>query len=208
MRHRIEPLQEKTHEQDTNPDPDGGNQPVAKLADAAIVVIDAQNEVRERQAAAPGVDAVEGDHIAARARAPPVHPSCMSMSARRRLFDPDASGGQIAAKVAPFAGEAVIDKRLPNAFAGTDLNDRLAATQRKNLVVVGFMTHLCVSSTVRAALDHGYACTVVAGATGTRDLPAASGESVIPAQVIHEATLASLADRFAVVVQTAADLPD
>ena len=146
--------------------------------------------------------------VAARARAPPVHPSCMSMSARRRLFDPDASGGQIAAKVAPFAGEAVIDKRLPNAFAGTDLNDRLAATQRKNLVVVGFMTHLCVSSTVRAALDHGYACTVVAGATGTRDLPAASGESVIPAQVIHEATLASLADRFAVVVQTAADLPD
>lgn len=189
----------------------GFNLAPCTLADAAIVVIDAQNEYVNGKLPLPDVDAGlrEIERLLARARAagtPILH--IRHVGRAGGLFDPDASGGQIAAKVAPLAGEAVIDKRLPNAFAGTDLNDRLAATQRKNLVVVGFMTHLCVSSTVRAALDHGYACTVVAGATGTRDLPAASGESVIPAQVIHEATLASLADRFAVVVQTAADLPD
>ena len=189
----------------------GINSAPCRLADAAIVVIDAQNEYVNGKLPLPGVDAGlrEIERLLVRARAagtPILH--IRHVGRAGGLFDPDASGGQIAAKVAPLAGEAVIDKRLPNAFAGTDLNDRLAATQRKNLVVVGFMTHLCVSSTVRAALDHGYACTVVAGATGTRDLPAASGESVIPAQAIHEATLASLADRFAVVVQTAADLPD
>lgn len=189
----------------------GINPPPCRLADAAIVVIDAQNEYVNGKLPLPDVDAGlrEIERLLARARAagtPILH--IRHVGRAGGLFDPDASGGQIAAKVAPLAGEAVIDKRLPNAFAGTDLNDRLAATRRKNLVVVGFMTHLCVSSTVRAALDNGYACTVVAGATGTRDLPAASGESVIPAQVIHEATLASLADRFAVVVATVADLPD
>lgn len=189
----------------------GINPAPCRLADAAVVVIDAQNEYVNGKLALAGVDAGlrEIERLLARARAagtPILH--IRHVGRAGGLFDPDASGGQIAARAAPLAGEAVIDKRLPNAFAGTDLNDRLAATQRKNLVVVGFMTHLCVSSTVRAALDHGYACTVVAGAAGTRDLPAASGESVIPAQVIHEATLASLADRFAVVVQTAADLPD
>jgi len=189
----------------------GINPSPCRLADAAIVVIDAQNEYVNGKLALTGVDAKlkEIETLLARGRAagtPILH--IRHVGRAGGLFDPDASGGQIAAKVAPLAGEAVIDKRLPNAFAGTDLNDRLAATQRKNLVVVGFMTHLCVSSTVRAALDHGYACTVVAGATGTRDLPAAAGESVIPAQVIHEATLASLADRFAVIVPTVGDLPD
>lgn len=189
----------------------GINPALPRLADAAIVVIDAQNEYVNGKLALPDVDVrlKEIETLLARGRAagtPVLHVKHVGRPGG--LFDPDASGGQIAASVSPLAGEAVIEKRLPNTFAGTDLDARLVSARRKNLVVAGFMTHLCVSSTVRAALDHGYACTIVAGATGTRDLPAASGESVIPAQVIHEATLASLADRFAVVVRTAADLPD
>ena len=37
----------------------------------------------------------------------------------------------------------------------------------KDVVYAGFMTHMCVNSTTRASFNHGYANTVVAGATAT-----------------------------------------
>lgn len=77
----------------------------------------------------------------------------------------------------------------------------------KNEFVVGYMTHMCVSSTVRAALDRGYRTTVVANATATRDLPDGSGGAV-SAQDVQRASLAALADRFAAVVKTAKELPE
>ncbi len=78
--------------------------------------------------------------------------------------------------------------------------------RRKHLVVAGFMTHMCASSTVRAALDLGYRCTVVAGACTTRDLPDGCG-GVVAAAEVHRAELAALADRFATVVPDTAALP-
>jgi nicotinamidase-related amidase len=69
------------------------------------------------------------------------------------------------------------------------------------------MTHMCVSSTVRAALDRGYHTTVVAKATATRDLPDTDG-GIIPAQILQRASLAALADRFAAIVQGASDIPE
>lgn len=68
------------------------------------------------------------------------------------------------------------------------------------------MTHMCVSSTARAALDLGYATTVAADAAATRDLPNPAG-GVIKADVLHQASLAALADRFAVVA-TVDTIPD
>jgi len=121
------------------------------------------------------------------------------------LFDPEGPKSTIAPEVAPSAGEAIIPKGLPNAFAKTTLHDAIRASGRTELVVVGFMTHLCVSASVRAALDLGYRTTVVAGATATRDLPDPLGPAgaVQPAESVHRATLAALADRFAVVVRDA-----
>jgi hypothetical protein len=72
-------------------------------------------------------------------------------------------------------------------------------------VVGGFMTHMCVSSTVRAALDLGYGCTVVGNACATRDLLDCQGE-VVSAAELHRAELAALGDRFAVVINVVADL--
>jgi nicotinamidase-related amidase len=65
---------------------------------------------------------------------------------------------------------------------------------------------MCVSTTTRAALDLGYRSTVVASATATRDLPHPTGNGVVPARNIHEAALAALADRFAVIVPDTAML--
>ncbi|MEI7610007.1 MAG: cysteine hydrolase family protein, partial [Rhodospirillaceae bacterium] len=116
------------------------------------------------------------------------------------LFDPAGPGAVIIPELAPLAGETVVSKGLPNAFAGTDLHRQLQVTGRSELIVAGFATHMCVSATVRAALDLGYRTTVVAGAVATRDLPDPLG-GIVAAATLHRAELAALADRFAVVVR-------
>ncbi|MBN9068348.1 MAG: isochorismatase family protein, partial [Rhizobiales bacterium] len=115
-------------------------------------------------------------------------------------FDPATRAFAIADEAAPRPGEAIVEKPLPNSFAGTTLNDTLASMGVKRLVLAGFMTHMCVSSTARAALDLGYQTTVAADACATRDLPAAGGD--ISAADLHRAELAALADRFSIVCDT------
>ena len=94
-----------------------------------------------------------------------------------------------------------------NAFAGTELQTILERHGRRNLLVIGFMTHNCVSSTVRAARERGYACTVLAPATATRDLPDGHG-GTLPAAVLQAACLAGLADTMAHVAWDPAEIAD
>jgi len=120
-------------------------------------------------------------------------------------FDPEAERGAICDTVDPSAGETRVAKTLPNAFADTDLQTVLEESGRKNLVVGGFMTHLCISATVRTTLDHGYTTTLVGAACATRDLPDGAG-GVVKAADLHRAELAALSDRFCGVVADAASL--
>ncbi len=179
------------------------------LSDSALVLIDCQMEYVSGAVPLPGVaDALaEAGRVLARARAadaPIVH--VVHQGQAGSVFDLDGAGGQIAAQVASAAGEAVIRKELPNAFAATGLHDKLQELGAKNLIFVGFMTHMCVSASVRAALDLGYRSTIVGAAAATRDLPTPSG-GVIDAASLHEASLAALSDRFAIIVETADQLP-
>jgi nicotinamidase-related amidase len=115
-------------------------------------------------------------------------------------FDRTGERGQIVAPLSPVAGEAVIEKGLPNALAGTELQAQLTATGRKNVIFGGFMTDMRVSSTTRIALDVGFRAIIEASACGTRDLPDGQG-GVIPAATIHEVALAELSDRFAIITR-------
>ena len=123
-------------------------------------------------------------------------------------YDVSAPIGKIAAIVAPHAEEPVLTKNVPSSFTGTDLHERLQKLECKELILAGFMTHMCVSSTARAAFELGYRCTVVGGATATRALPAAgTGDSdVVDAKTLKASSLAEIADMFAVVVDTIDDL--
>ena len=116
------------------------------------------------------------------------------------LFDRDAERGRIVDELTPLAGEAVIEKALPNAFAGTGLANLITETGRKDVIVVGFMTHMCVSSTARAALDLGFRVTIDAEACATRDLPDGRGGR-IDAATLNEVALVELSDRFAVIAR-------
>lgn len=110
-------------------------------------------------------------------------------------------------EVRPIEGEPYIVKGLPNAFANTDLDVRLRRLGRPEVIFVGAQTHMCVSATVRAALDLGWRSTMVADACATRNLPASDG-SVLSAVEVQRTALAELADAFAIVVDLDAALEE
>jgi nicotinamidase-related amidase len=173
----------------------------APLAQSTLVIIDAQNEYLDGKLALPGIaPAIDAlGRLLAKARAAGAGVVHVQHKGRAGgFFDIDAHGGAIIDQVRPAGTESVVTKPLPNAFAGTDLDAKLKQLGRTQLVIAGFMTHMCVSSTARAALDLGYKTTVTADAAATRDLPDPMG-GVIAAEAMHRAALAELADRFAIV---------
>lgn len=181
----------------------------AKLSEAVLVMIDLQNEYLTGALPLNGVeDAVaEAARLLARARredTPVIHIAHAGRPGG--AFDRSQDRGQIIGVVAPLEGETVIEKPRPNAFSSTILQERLEAFGKQEVILAGFMTHMCVSSTARAALDLGYRTTIVTGATATRDLPGPDGTTV-EAPALQIASLAALADRFAILAPTTDALP-
>ncbi len=173
----------------------------SRLGASVLVLIDIQNEYFDGPVKLTGVEAALGVAAGLLARARALGAPVVHVRQRGRAggaFDAEAPRGQIHASAAPLPSEAVVDKGLPNSFAGTGLAEALEALGPRPLVVAGFMTHMCVSATVRAALDRGLVSTVAMDATATRDLPDPTG-GVLPADTVHRAALAAIADRFAVV---------
>ena len=182
----------------------------ATMANGVLVIIDAQREYTDGLLPLSGVaTAVEALAVllgkARKAGAPIVHVRHKG-SPTGKAFNPTLSGFEIVRQLAPRDGEMIVDKGLPNAFAGTELANHLKASGRKNLIVGGFMTHMCVSATVRSATDHGFMSTVAADTVATRDLPDATGGATVAADAINRITLAALSDRFAWVVPNAAQI--
>jgi nicotinamidase-related amidase len=178
----------------------------ATMADGVLLIIDAQREYTDGllplTGVGPAVDALAVLLQKARAAgAPVIH---VRHQSKGRAFNPSSTGYEIVKPLTPRDGEVVIDKGLPNAFTGTELARHLAATGRKNLIVGGFMTHMCVSATVRSATDHAFMSTIAADTVATRDLPDVAGGATVDAASINRITLAALSDRFAWIVPTAA----
>ncbi|MFJ6940061.1 isochorismatase family protein [Streptomyces sp. NPDC101132] len=179
----------------------------ARLAESVLVMVDFQNTYREGVMALEGAEEAlaEAARLLERARAagaPVVH--VVNDGGPGTPYDIRARIGAISDEVAPRAGEAVVVKQLPDSFQGTDLEKVLeglgfAAGSGKDLVLAGFMTHMCVLFTAQGAFNLGYRPTVVAGATATRSLPGADG-GVVPAEVLRAGALATVADLFGVVV--------
>lgn len=180
----------------------------APLSRSALIMIDCQNTYRAGIMKLAGVEEAlqRAAQLLARARSlhiPIVH--IMHDAGPGSPYDIRAEIGRIADPVAPAPGEQVIVKNYPNSFMATDLDARLKASGATDLILAGFMTHMCVNSTARGAFNLGYRPTVVASATATRDLPSISGH-VVSAQTLHEASLAGMADLFAIVVPDVANL--
>lgn len=173
----------------------------AALADSTLILIDCQNTYTRGPMELEGVQAAldEAATLLERARTagiPVIH--IQHSDGPGSLYDIEGESGAIVAQVAPRGDEPVVVKSYPNSFVQTDLDERLKAVGASNLVLAGFMTHMCVNSTARGAFNLGYAPTVVAAATATRELPGVDGP--VPAAALQSASLAALSDLFAIVV--------
>jgi nicotinamidase-related amidase len=80
----------------------------------------------------------------------------------------------------PLEQEIVIDKPGYSAFTHTGLQQALAKRGIETLILTGVTTEVCVSSTLRAAIDFGYRCITVSDACASSDL------------VLHKASLAMI----------------
>lgn len=176
----------------------------ASVSHSALVLIDCQNTYREGIMQLEGVEPalVECQSLLNRYRnagRPVIH--IQHDAGPGTPYDVRDSIGAIADLVAPREGEPVVVKNYPSSFEKTNLDELLKGYGVEELALVGFMTHVCVNSTARAAFNHGYRATVIGNATATRSLPNPSGGAV-SAKDLHEASLAALNDIFAVVVPT------
>ncbi|MEV6553222.1 isochorismatase family protein [Streptomyces sp. NPDC051597] len=185
-----------------------------RLSESVLVMIDFQNTYRSGVMALDGADeaVAAGARLLARARAagtPVVH--VINDGGAGTPYDIRAHIGAISDEVAPLDGEPVVVKRFPNSFHATELEKTLtglgaAPGSGRDLVLAGFMTHMCVNHTAQGAFNLGYRPTVVADATATRPLTTPDG-TVLPAATLHTAALTAITDLFGVVVPTVEALP-
>lgn len=183
----------------------------SKISDSALIIIDAQNTYAEGAMKLDGIHAalLECRQLLDRFRAagrPIVH--IRHDAGPGSPYDVSSRSGQIIDSVAPIGNEPVITKKYPNSFVNTELDELLKHANTTQLIIAGFMSHMCVNSTARSAFSLGYRPTVVASATATRALPSKISGGVVAAEHVHEAALAALSDLPAVVVRSVADVPD
>ena len=175
----------------------------ANLSNASLLIIDAQNEYLSGPRALAGMEAATANialllEAARKAKRPVVH--VRHLGTVGGMFDPQGPRGEFIAGLEPTGDEVIIEKRMPNAFNDTGLQSALEKLGPLDLIVCGFMSHSSVSTTVRAAKDYGFRCTLVEDACATRDLPTANG--VISAADVQRTEMAIMNDNFATLAQT------
>jgi nicotinamidase-related amidase len=116
---------------------------------------------------------------------------------------PGHPGNDFKEEVTPLEGELVIRKKVNSAFIGTDLKERLDAQGITTVVLAGLVTQHCVSTTARMAGNYGYRTFVVADASAAFRSRGLAGED-IPAEIVHQVSLATINNEFATVLTTAA----
>lgn len=122
------------------------------------------------------------------------------------FFLPGTEGEHIRSEIAPREGESVVVKHAPDSFYRTNLAELIHVRGIDSLLVCGMMTHMCVDTTVRAAMTYGLPVTLMSDGCATRDLE--YGGKLLPAMDIQEAFLAAMNGIFATVLTSEQVLRD
>ena len=125
-------------------------------------------------------------------RLPLFHIQHVEQDADAEFFVPNSPGVEIHEIVKPTPDETIIQKHTPNSFLHTTLEANLRNEEIDHIVITGHMSHMCVDSTARAALDHGYRCTIIEDSCATYDMDFKG--SSIPAAHVHGAFMQALAE--------------
>ncbi|TKB40252.1 MAG: isochorismatase family protein, partial [Mesorhizobium sp.] len=109
--------------------------------------------------------------------------------------------GELHPEIAGRARDHYVEKTLPSAFTGTDLENWLRANHIDTIAVVGYMTHNCDLSTIIHAVHLGFAVEFLSDASGS--VPYANSAGYASAEDIHRVVSVVLQSRFAAVLKTA-----
>lgn len=131
---------------------------------------------------------------------PVIHVQHISTHPDATSLLPCTKGADFYTSVQPVKGETIIKKHYPNAFKDTQLLNHLIKNQINHLLICGMPTHLTVDSTVRAAHDLGFSCTVLSDACAARQLE--FNHTSIPTVNVHYAFLAALQPIYANVLSS------
>jgi nicotinamidase-related amidase len=173
----------------------------------ALVIVDIQNDYfpgGTMELAGADAAAAQAAQVLAAFRAkrmPVIHIQHLATRPGATFFLPGTTGAAIHASVQPAAGESVFTKHFPNAFRETPLLDFLRSQQITQLSFVGMMSHMCIDTSVRAATDLGFSCSVAHDACATKTLSFNGAE--VPAAQVQAAYMAGLNGSFAKVVSGA-----
>ena len=151
--------------------------------DTALVVIDVQNIMFETEGYTPYqgkrvLEAIKGLIGRARETETPVVYIQHTTDDDGSPFEKGSRNWLVHPDIAPQDGDVTSLKRSYDAFFNTRLNDKLQRLGARKLVLCGMQTEICVDSTVRAALTHGYQSVIVSDGHTTFD------KDVAPANVI------------------------
>lgn len=92
---------------------------------------------------------------------------------------PDSPGWRLLPGLEVTADDLIVRKTACDSFLGTTLDEVLASTGSRNLIVTGCATDYCVDTTVRSALARGYRTTVPEDGHTTADRPHLSARQII-----------------------------
>jgi nicotinamidase-related amidase len=161
----------------------------------ALVLIDVQNDFSPEgkmtvEGHAQALREIAGRVAAARGEGRPVAWILHHNAPGYRRFAPGTWGAELSSGLEPAEGEPVMVKTVLGAFTGTELGAWLDEQSTDAIELVGFLTHMCVSTTAREALMRGLKVAVDAKATGTRAIESSAGS--FPADTVHRTALAHL----------------
>lgn len=145
----------------------------------ALIVIDAQNEFsKDGKRPVPNFfNAVkrisERAEQARKENCPIAWIRHFNKTNESKAFVPDTWGGEFHSGFGPKPGrdlEKEFHKNVFGAFAGTDVGIWLKSLQVNAIVIVGFYTHACVSTTAREALMMDFDVSIDYNGTGACDM--------------------------------------
>lgn len=150
----------------------------------ALVVIDVQNVMFET----PGYDLYRAPQVldvitrlieSARAAKVPVVYIQHTTREPGSEFEQESHNWRIRPAIAPQPGDTLSLKYSYDAFFDTGLDATLKKLGTQWLVFCGLQTEVCVDTTVRSALAHGYSSVLVADGHSTYDTDAAPARTII-----------------------------
>ena len=145
----------------------------------ALIVVDAQNEfsAKGKRPVPNHVSALAAivEHVeqARRDKRPIAWVRHHNKPNESPAFVPHSWGAEFSPGLGPKSGfgpEVLFEKDVFGAFTGTNLETWLHSVGAAAVLIVGFYTHMCLSTSSREALVRGFEVSVDPEATGARDL--------------------------------------